>query len=162
MPPQLTVAEQAALTSGRDAWHTTPVESAGLPALTLTDGPHGVRLQADPRDMLRGQPATCFPPAVATADYPKADDLAKYLANCIESFKEMADHGGKVGVKVTLSDVSGKPVFTAQTQAGGEFTFPAIAPAILPSVAGPEKVLRVAPADTVRCRQPRWASDRAG
>ena len=67
MTPELTVAEQAALTSGRDAWHTTPVESAGLPAITVTDGPHGVRLQADPRDMLHGQPATCFPPAVATA-----------------------------------------------------------------------------------------------
>ena len=67
MTPELTVAEQAALTSGRDAWHTTPVESAGLPAVTVTDGPHGVRLQTDPGDLLRGQPATCFPPAVATA-----------------------------------------------------------------------------------------------
>jgi beta-glucosidase len=67
MTPELTVAEQAALTSGRDAWHTTPVESAGLPSLTVTDGPHGVRLQANPSDLLRGQPATCFPPAVATA-----------------------------------------------------------------------------------------------
>jgi sugar phosphate isomerase/epimerase len=44
------------------------------------------------------------PSAVATADYPKADELAKYLANCIESFKEMADYGGKVGVKVTLEN----------------------------------------------------------
>jgi beta-glucosidase len=67
MTPELTVAEQAALTSGRDAWQTTPVESAGLPAITVTDGPHGVRLQADPAQMLKGQPATCFPPAVATA-----------------------------------------------------------------------------------------------
>src|ERR1700744_4748788 len=67
MTPELTVAEQAALTSGRDAWHTTPVGPAGLPAITVTDGPHGVRLQVDPRDMLRGQPATCFPPAVASA-----------------------------------------------------------------------------------------------
>ena len=48
MTPELTVAEQAALTSGRDAWHTTPVESAGLPAITVTDGPHGVRLQVEP------------------------------------------------------------------------------------------------------------------
>ena len=67
MTSEFTVAEQAALTSGRDAWHTTPVESAGLPGVTVTDGPHGVRLQVDPRDILRGQPATCFPPAVATA-----------------------------------------------------------------------------------------------
>src|SRR3984885_2248473 len=67
MTPELTVAEQAALTSGRDAWHTTPVESVGRPAITVTDGPHGVRLQVNPRDLLRGQPATCFPPAVASA-----------------------------------------------------------------------------------------------
>jgi beta-glucosidase len=67
MTPELTVAEQAALTSGNDAWHTTPVETAGVGSITVTDGPHGVRLQADPRDMLRGQPATCFPPAVASA-----------------------------------------------------------------------------------------------
>jgi beta-glucosidase len=62
----LTVAEQAALTSGSDFWHSTPVDSAGLPAIILTDGPHGVRLQADRDDMLTGRPATCFPPAVAT------------------------------------------------------------------------------------------------
>ena len=52
MTPELTVAEQAALTSGNDAWHTTPVETAGVGSITVTDGPHGVRLQADPRDML--------------------------------------------------------------------------------------------------------------
>jgi len=44
------------------------------------------------------------PCAVATADYPKNDEIAKYLTNCIESFKEMADYGGKVGVKVTLEN----------------------------------------------------------
>src|ERR1700748_3415300 len=67
MTPDLTVAEQAAITSGRDFWHTTPVESADLPAITLTDGPHGVRLQATPGNPLTGRPATCFPPAVASA-----------------------------------------------------------------------------------------------
>jgi sugar phosphate isomerase/epimerase len=44
------------------------------------------------------------PGAVVTTDYPKNDELAKYLGFCIESFKEMADHGGKVGVKVTLEN----------------------------------------------------------
>src|ERR1700760_3033875 len=67
MTPELSIAEQATLTSGADAWHTTSIERAGLSARTLTDGPHGVRLQADAADMLRGQPATCFPPAVASA-----------------------------------------------------------------------------------------------
>lgn len=67
MTPELTVAEQAALTSGRDMWHTKPAASAGLSAMTLTDGPHGVRLTAGEGAVLAGQPATCFPPAVATA-----------------------------------------------------------------------------------------------
>jgi sugar phosphate isomerase/epimerase len=44
------------------------------------------------------------PSSVATADYPKADELARYLKNCIESFKEMADYGAKVGTKVTLEN----------------------------------------------------------
>ncbi len=44
------------------------------------------------------------PSAVVTSDYPKNDQLAVYLTNCIESFKEMADHGSKAGVKVTLEN----------------------------------------------------------
>lgn len=44
------------------------------------------------------------PNAVVTSDYPKNDELTKYLTNCIESFKEMAEHGSKVGVKVTLEN----------------------------------------------------------
>ncbi|MBO3737026.1 glycoside hydrolase family 3 C-terminal domain-containing protein [Actinoplanes flavus] len=63
----LGTAEQAAITSGGDFWHTAPVESAGIPAVTVTDGPHGVRMQAGDGDLLAGVPATCFPPAVASA-----------------------------------------------------------------------------------------------
>jgi sugar phosphate isomerase/epimerase len=44
------------------------------------------------------------PGPVATADYPKNDELAASLSRCIESFKEMADYGGKLGVKVTLEN----------------------------------------------------------
>jgi sugar phosphate isomerase/epimerase len=44
------------------------------------------------------------PNAVVTTDYPKNDELAQHLSWCIESFKEMADYGGKVGVKVTLEN----------------------------------------------------------
>jgi sugar phosphate isomerase/epimerase len=44
------------------------------------------------------------PCAVATESYPKADELAGYLSNCIGSLKELADYGGKVGVKVTLEN----------------------------------------------------------
>jgi beta-glucosidase len=64
----LTLEEKAALLSGRDFWTTKPVEEAGLPAVVLTDGPHGVRRQAadfDQLGLLESIPATCFPPAVA-------------------------------------------------------------------------------------------------
>ncbi len=45
------------------------------------------------------------PAAVAQpGDYPKADELAKYIAACIESMKELADYGSKVGVKITLEN----------------------------------------------------------
>jgi sugar phosphate isomerase/epimerase len=45
------------------------------------------------------------PPAVAQpGDYPKADELASYISACVESLKELADYGGKAGVKVTLEN----------------------------------------------------------
>jgi sugar phosphate isomerase/epimerase len=44
------------------------------------------------------------PNATATQDYPKNDEIVKYLSNAIESFKEMADYGGKLGVKVTIEN----------------------------------------------------------
>ncbi len=39
-----------------------------------------------------------------TTGYPKNESLTKYLSQCIESFKEMADYGGKRGVRVTLEN----------------------------------------------------------
>ncbi len=44
------------------------------------------------------------PNATATADYPRNDEIVKYIANAIESFKEMADYGAKAGVKVTIEN----------------------------------------------------------
>jgi beta-glucosidase len=59
------IEEQAALTSGADLWHTKAV--AGVPAVMVTDGPHGVRKQrvGEGLGLLASEPATCFPPAVA-------------------------------------------------------------------------------------------------
>ena len=64
----LTLEEKASLTSGASFWTTKPVERFGLPAIMLTDGPHGVRKQRASADHLGigdSVPATCFPPAVA-------------------------------------------------------------------------------------------------
>ena len=63
----LTLQEKASLTSGADFWHTTAVERAGVPAIMMTDGPHGVRKQVvegGAAEVGDSAPATCFPPAV--------------------------------------------------------------------------------------------------
>ena len=63
----LTLEEKASLTSGASFWYTKSVERAGIPSIMLTDGPHGLRKQAEGGDHLGlgdSVPATCFPPAV--------------------------------------------------------------------------------------------------
>lgn len=51
-----------------------------------------------------GGPRIAPSPTADPSSYPKNDEITKYLDNCIESFKEMADYGGKRGVKVTLEN----------------------------------------------------------
>lgn len=63
----LTLEEKAALTSGASFWYTKPIERVGVPAVMVTDGPHGLRKQREGGDHLGigdSVPATCFPPAV--------------------------------------------------------------------------------------------------
>lgn len=43
MREELTLEEQAALTAGKDFWHTVPIERAGIASLRMTDGPSGAR-----------------------------------------------------------------------------------------------------------------------
>ena len=45
----LTLEEKASLCLGSDFWHTAPVERLGIPAVMVTDGPHGLRKQPDGR-----------------------------------------------------------------------------------------------------------------
>ncbi|MFB4304533.1 glycoside hydrolase family 3 C-terminal domain-containing protein [Actinomadura sp. GTD37] len=64
----LTLEEKASLTSGSSTWRTTAVRDV-VPAVTVADGPHGVRRQVKGSGGALGLtdsvPATCFPPAVA-------------------------------------------------------------------------------------------------
>ncbi|WP_210481110.1 glycoside hydrolase family 3 C-terminal domain-containing protein [Naasia sp. SYSU D00948] len=65
----MTLEEKAGLVSGAAFWETRAVERLGIPAITLTDGPHGVRLQRQSVDHLgifASEPATSFPTASAT------------------------------------------------------------------------------------------------
>ena len=62
---QLSLEEKIALLSGQDSWNTAAIERLGIPALTMTDGPHGVRTQPDPGRI--HSPATAFPSGVSMA-----------------------------------------------------------------------------------------------
>jgi beta-glucosidase len=65
---ELTLEEKASLCLGSDIWHTAPVERLGIPAMTVSDGPHGLRRQPDEGDHVGisgSLPATCFPTASA-------------------------------------------------------------------------------------------------
>jgi len=67
-PATLPLERKASLLSGGDFWSTQPLGEAGVPAVVLTDGPHGIRRQKAGADHLgfhTSEPATCFPPAVA-------------------------------------------------------------------------------------------------
>ncbi|MEJ5946589.1 glycoside hydrolase family 3 C-terminal domain-containing protein [Pseudokineococcus basanitobsidens] len=67
---QLTREEKISLASGQDFWHTQGVERLGVPAVMVTDGPHGLRKQLGVSDHVginASVPATCFPPAAGLA-----------------------------------------------------------------------------------------------
>jgi beta-glucosidase len=65
---QLTVEEKASQCLGSDFWHTAPVPRLGVPAIMVSDGPHGLRRQPKEGDHVGiggSVPATCFPTAAA-------------------------------------------------------------------------------------------------
>ncbi|WP_104086701.1 glycoside hydrolase family 3 C-terminal domain-containing protein [Arthrobacter sp. GMC3] len=66
----LNLEQKAALTSGAGWWDTVAYPDAGISAVVMSDGPHGLRFQETDADHLGlsvSAPATCFPPAVALA-----------------------------------------------------------------------------------------------
>ena len=65
---KMTLEEKAALCTGAGPWTTTPVERLGVPEMTVTDGPHGVRRVEDLHTFIsKSVPATCFPTAASMA-----------------------------------------------------------------------------------------------
>ena len=85
MNEKLTLEEKAALLQGWTTWTTRQVQHAGIPAMFLSDGPHGLRKQAEKGDHLglgASVKATCFPTAATMAnswDPALGEELGKAL-----------------------------------------------------------------------------------
>jgi beta-glucosidase len=78
MIKQMTLEEKAALCTGASAWTTVQIERFGLPEITMSDGPHGVRRVPDGKTlMMSSLPATCFPTASCLASTWDVDLLRK-------------------------------------------------------------------------------------
>ena len=66
---ELTPEEKAYLVAGQNFMYTAPVERLNIPALSMSDGPHGLRKQAAGGDngVMGSEPATSFPTAATVA-----------------------------------------------------------------------------------------------
>lgn len=68
---QMTLDEKAALTTGKNFWETFNIDRLGIKSLFLSDGPSGLRKQAEKADHIglnASVPATCFPSAATMAN----------------------------------------------------------------------------------------------
>lgn len=67
---EMTLEEKAGMCSGEDFWHLKKVERLGIPAVMVSDGPHGLRKQTGEQDHMgigKSIAAVCFPAACAAA-----------------------------------------------------------------------------------------------
>lgn len=95
---KMTLEEKIAICNGADFWHSKAMEKYGIPAITMSDGPHGLRCQKGEADMLGvndSEPATCFPTAVTAAATWDAELIAK-------EGKAIGEEGLSLGVDVVL------------------------------------------------------------
>jgi len=61
---KMTLEEKVSMLAGTDNWHTRSIERLGIPALKVTDGPHGTRTMSDD-DPNYTMPGTCYPTGVS-------------------------------------------------------------------------------------------------
>lgn len=62
---KMSLEEKAGLCSGLDFWHTKEIKRLGIPAIRMSDGPHGVRKVSLDKGLDKSLPATCFPTEAA-------------------------------------------------------------------------------------------------
>ena len=62
---QMTLEEKAGMLNGLDFWHLKGVERLGIPSVMVSDGPHGLRKQAESADHLGLNESVPLPPEFA-------------------------------------------------------------------------------------------------
>lgn len=105
---KLSLHDKIKLTHGNGAWHTHAV--GGLRPITMTDGPHGLRKQADKnRGINDSERATCFPTACAVAcsfNRNAAAEIGKAIAE--EAIAQGVDVVLGPGINVKRSPLCGR------------------------------------------------------
>ena len=106
----LTIDEKISLLSGDGDWHTSNCNGK-VPAIMMTDGPHGLRKVESEKvgDITGSNPATCFPTASAVA-CSWDPEVAKKMANAIanEAKKENVSIVLGCGTNIKRSPLCGR------------------------------------------------------
>jgi beta-glucosidase len=102
---QMTLEEKASLCSGADSWNLKSIDRLGIPSIMVTDGPHGLRKQADNHENVSdepGVPATCFPSGAALAsswDRELVKEVGRALGTTCQAEKVSILLGPAVNIK---------------------------------------------------------------
>lgn len=102
---QMSLEEKAGLCSGEDFWHTKAVERLHIPAVMVSDGPHGLRkqdLEADHLGINESIKAVCFPTGCGAATSFNRDLIRKMgetLGNECQAEKVSVILGPAVNIK---------------------------------------------------------------
>lgn len=101
----LTLEEKAGLCSGANFWFTKAVDRLGIPAIMVTDGPHGLRKQNENADHLgleESVKAVCFPSGSALAssfDRELMKEVGRHLGEAARAEKVHTLLGPAVNIK---------------------------------------------------------------
>lgn len=82
---KMSLEEKASLCVGKDYWNSLNIEKYNIPQITMSDGPHGLRVQKTKADNLginQSEVATCFP-ALATLGNSWNKEIAYKLGKAI-------------------------------------------------------------------------------
>ena len=102
---KMTLEEKAGLCSGADSWNLKSIERLGIPSIMVTDGPHGLRKQAENHESVSeepGVPATCFPSGATLAsswDRELVKEVGKELGIACQAEKVSILLGPAVNIK---------------------------------------------------------------